>query len=393
METRVRTSSASGANTVQRGPRRFSRRVMLDQVLGWTGALVAMTLVHEDEDVEDSQERAEPADRLITAERKTVAAIAEILPLIAVSLVGDIRESSAILEWASLDHRLAGTGSGIFLYGQTDEIEARIGFDPFSVAQALTVRRDSDEVTILHGGLEAGSAAEAWVDQGYTERVASFGSLFWFRQADVWDQESNELNELDFRMGGTLDFAGILDGQTVCFSSSEALLLGILEGIQPPGGQRASSLPTISVESMFDVLPPETGYAVGRVRSSDSPPGVLLTSDSPTSGNGARLDGFLVTEQSTPPNRASGEFAPPTHLLILQTEASSVLSVLREEVRERWENESSASLEDPFFAIFELNDIVIDREANAVLVEVTYDGASAESIEPALMELIGVPLD
>lgn len=192
MEARVGTSSVSGANTEQRRPWRFSRRVALEQVLGWTGALTAMTWVHEDE--EDPPELVEPADVLITGDGHSIIAIEHLLPLIAVPLVGDIRQSSALLEWASLAHRLTGTGSGIFLYGQTDEIETRIGFDPFGVAQALTSRCDSDEVTILHGGMEVGLAAEAWVDQGYTERVASFGSPFWFRQADVWNQESNELN-------------------------------------------------------------------------------------------------------------------------------------------------------------------------------------------------------
>lgn len=391
MEARVRTNLSSGANTAQRGPRRFSRRVGLEQILGWTGALTAMTWVHEDE--EDPSERVAPADVLITADRQTVAAIAQLLPLIAVPLVGNIRESSALVEWASLDHRLTGTKSGIFLYRQTDEVEARIGFSPFGVAQALTVRRDSDDVTILHGELEAGSVVEAWVDQGYTERIASFGGPYWFRPADVWDQESGELNELDFRMGGALDFAGIIDGQTVCFSSSEALLVGILDGVQPTSGQQASSLSTISLESMFGVLPRETGYAVGRVRSPDSLPGALLSSDASTSGNGARLDGFLITEQVAAPNTASGGSTRPSHLLILQTEASSVLPVLRDEVRATWENATSASLERPFSAFLELNDIMIDREANAVLVEVVYSGERSESIEPALMELIGVSPD
>lgn len=368
---------------------------MLEQILGWTGALTAMTWVHEDE--EDPSERVALADVLITADRQTVAAIAQLLPLIAGPLVGDIRESSALVEWASLDHRLTGTRSGIFLYRQTGDVEARIGFDPFGVAQALTVRRDSDEVTILHGGIEAGPVAEAWLDQGYTEQVASFGSPYWFRQADVWDQESNELNELDFRMGGALDFAGILDRQTVCFSSSETLLLGILHGIQQTSGPRSSSLPTISFASMFDVLPRETGYAAGRVRSSDSLPAALFTSGSSASRSGARLDGFLITEQAAPPNSASGGSTRPSHVLILQTEAnsnsSSVLPVLRDDVRARWENATSASLERPFSAFLELNDIMIDREANAVLVEVVYSGERSESIEPALMELIGVSPD
>lgn len=391
METRVRTNSASGADRAQRGPRRFSRRVLLEQILGWTGALTAMTWVHGDAD--DPSERVAPADVLITADRQTVAAIAQLLPLIAGPLVGDVRESSALVEWASLDHRLTGTRSGIFLYRQTGDIEARIGFDPFGVAQALTVRRDSEEVTILHGGIEAGPVAKAWLDQGYTEQVASFGSPYWFRQTDVWDQESNELNELDFRMGGALDFAGILDRETVCFSSSETLLLGILHGIQQTSGPGSSSLPTLSLASMFDVLPRETGYAAGRVRSSDSLPAALFTSGSSASRSGSRLDGFLITEQAAPPNPASGGSTRPSHVLILQTGASSVLPVLRDEVRARWENATSASLERPFSALFELNDIMIDREANAVLVEVVYSGDHPESIEPALMELIGVSAD
>lgn len=391
----MQTGSAGGSNTGHQ--RRFSRRVVLEQVVGWSGALAAMTWVHEDE--EDLPERVEPAESLITADPQSVAAIAELLPLIAFPLVADVDARDVLLEWTLLaDRRIggsghAGTSSPVFMYGQDDEVVSRIGFDPFEPAQALTVRRNSGEVTIFHGGLRSLSLAETWGDQGYSERIASFGGAYWLRDEDAWSNGFSSLDELWLRMRGVLDFAAILDSQTFCFSSSEELLLGVLDAVQPTTGQRSPSLAVTSVMSMFGVLPPDTTYAVGKVRGPDSLDRVLPAGDSPDRGNGARLDGYLVTGQSTPSENASRTSDDPKYLLVLQSEASSVLATLRNEVQDTWEKGHSDVLGEAFSSRFELNGISIDRAANAVLVEVAYIGDSTEPIDPALRELIGVAPD
>lgn len=377
-------------------PRRFSRRVVLEQVLGWTGALAAMTWVHEN-DVPPPV-RVEPPARLISADQDTVGATSELLRLIARPLVDDVDLGDVLLEWSLPGDRRSGTdnpgtSSPLFTYGQQDEVVSRIGFDPFRVTQALTVRRAADEVTIVHGGLATSSLARTWAEEGYTERPAPFGRAYWLRDADAWSKGFLDLEEPWSRMRGVLDFAGIIDGQTICFSSSEEVLLDILETLRAPASQEPLSRAAQSAVSMFGVLPRETAYAFGKVGGSNSVTRSLDALSDQGSGPGARLDGYLITEQSRPARHASGPLAHPTHLIILHTDATSVLPTIRNEVEAQWSRGRSRMLDDEFATLTELDDVSIDIAADAVLVWVTYTGNDTDPIIPVLSELIGVSPD